>query len=866
MKKSLLGMVLLISIFISQNSYGYNGNYLKQEWIITPDTQYVWKDITNWFFQWIPIENQLSGWYGDDDKYIIHQSPSPNNKLYFKSKTKSWEIVISWSSYTDVVWYWDNYNLILLSKNWYKNYWNLYYSIFLNDEFSTPIQVPRDITFFYDKEFLDINVYDLQSFNVSSYPINYWNGIKSWYWSKYYYWYIKDWKQKVSYWQSYQWWYWPIVVRESDNVPLYPKTVSGTTTFQQDLFGDWFSISWSPPSIWWYKKLWNTDRYIYYNSNLTVKMVIDQSSPNSVLNVSNFIYHSWLDIYYSVASWDYIYFKYNNHWFKKNYIQNEESELTYIQWKIKKDWILYSPLTSWINLPWFCSSWGGSNPVYSKVISNTDTKYSFLRLVWGSSTSVSWFENWISVWVINPWTPMKSDWISYYYFNQGWCNDYWYFDFDYSKFTSYNVSNFDSIPTIYWIYANSSPIVSPNGDVLNWDWTYILDQSNKNLQYSPFWTLNYLETFDLSLSFHSYIVPNSPYYNSSYLDWYKKKGIDISSVYWTWSNGKNYIDWNSPINLSKTDVQNWFLKGYYISARYPFTSYSWKDTESEFSNIYWRWNLQNTWFMSNTLWNNVWIKWYSIKNPSGEVLWYLEYPCWNLICKDIYCSNMWGTIPENMIWKECNPQTEEWLQHDQCQKCNNDWTIWYIESCTPTNTTSSCWNDIKEEWEQCDWVQTAFWYTCDNSCIKHLISNNQNENTTNTGGINTTELCNWNCSNSGVVFSWSVNERVIEIVSSCEIWNICWNICIENYCQPLTWNKTEITIPNNIQLPSTINISSNWISTITSIKNKKLIEIEYYVDWREIENVWEKIWILKMFYNESWLNGLWDYFGFNILK
>lgn len=648
----------------------------------------------------------------------------------------------------------------------------------------------------------------------------------------------------------------------------------------------------------------NLDTIFNWNFSDITKVSNIQIEPSIITHLNNSIFfvekNTYVPVLFNWTSLNYIYDKY---WIK---IQDMEQPSTRKKERMENGDNLYY-LTDYefytINKNTFV--WDKMDRINGTTIYSKYREW-FLAYVSSTSNTVSMFNKvWttISILYIQPISNNKN-----FSFITSNSNQYLFF-------------------TTYDWYANILPsftipfmkisMNTPNGDILNGDSTYILDQSNKNLKNSIYWPLTFGTSENFKLSMNEYlwwiVLPNE------YKSWYQEKWITQDVV----SNTNQYvgIDYLNPISLDKTQVANWFLKGYNVSARFPFNSYSWKDNSSQFNDIYWRWNLQNTWFMSNSLWTSEWIKVWKIVDKYGTWSWetvgYLEYPCWNLICKDVYCSSIWlslwnDNVPNWEKGKECNYSTQNWIQHDQCQYCKSDNTIWYLEDCSPTNITPSCWNDIKEQWEECDGVQTALWYNCNNSCVKTInIPESLSitcswilpQNSTLNGSewvwtysySTTPQLCSFSCNSW---YSWDWNsclsenwDNVIEsnpdittdiqknLSGTGEIYTYSWttngdsiiiqwgtwNVCINGRCQSFSNDGIIIPLPNQ---QNDISIIWNNETIIDFVRIWNVVEIEYYTDWRVIEDREGKIWILKMFYNwNKWIfNLILEKFWFNILK
>ena len=176
--------------------------------------------------------------------------------------------------------------------------------------------------------------------------------------------------------------------------------------------------------------------------------------------------------------------------------------------------------------------------------------------------------------------------------------------------------------------------------------------------------------------------------NYTYMQsWYEAKWLTTDVI-------NNNVDWWHWITFSKTDVAGWMLDWYKLSAHYQFKSYV--ETDNTDSSVFWRTDLSNTSFQTDTTWA-IWLPVFPIKNWSGTTIAYLEFPCWNLICKDQFCSE----VKKLVTWFQppvINPTV----------------------SSDPGNWKGWCWDWIKntkdEECDINDWVEHNKWQSCNAQC------------------------------------------------------------------------------------------------------------------------------------------------------
>ena len=276
----------------------------------------------------------------------------------------------------------------------------------------------------------------------------------------------------------------------------------------------------------------------------------------------------------------------------------------------------------------------------------------------------------------------------------------------------------------------------------NWNYThYILNRLT-----ATEWNMQQVNNSAGSTSFSDYTHVKSNFLNNySYMQsWYEAKWLTTDVI-------NNNVDWNNWVTFSKTDVAWGMLDWYKLSAHYPFMSY--KETDNNDNSIFWRTDLNNTSFQTDTTWTNVWVPAYPIRNGSGNIVAYLEFPCWNLICKDQFCSDIQkitnltplNPIPETHIWVDVlnptapycwdtikNTMNEEcdwndWIRHDQGETCNSQCKIETSPGIAPWCPTFS-----------------ALWYICNPTAqLIFPIPSTPNPPGWNTNSTNTGSIINW---------------------------------------------------------------------------------------------------------------------------
>ncbi len=235
------------------------------------------------------------------------------------------------------------------------------------------------------------------------------------------------------------------------------------------------------------------------------------------------------------------------------------------------------------------------------------------------------------------WYDLQVYWDYIYYYNFGDYNIY-RIDKNWSnkkKLTNNNVRRSRSV----WIIENN---IYHYNEVLGWKLyrTSLEDSSNGSYQH---YILNRLTATEGNMknlnntapavAFSNYnAVKNNFLANYQYRkSWYEAKWLTSEVL------SKN-VKWNEWVIFSKSDLAWGMLNDYKLSANYDFMSDDEMDNVD--SSIFWRWNLSNTSFQTDANWNTVWLPAYIIRNQNGNIVWYLEYPCWNLICKDKGCTDI----------------------------------------------------------------------------------------------------------------------------------------------------------------------------------------------------------------------------------
>ena len=314
-------------------------------------------------------------------------------------------------------------------------------------------------------------------------------------------------------------------------------------------------------------------------------------------------------------------------------------------------------------------------------------------------------------------------------------------------------------PTIVWTnYVYKKSLLNSDWDS-NWNYNhYILNRmtaTEGNMQQVN--NSAGSTSFSNSNQVKSNFLNNYTYMQS----WYESKGLTLDVI-------NNNVDWWHGVTFSKTDVAWGMLDWYKLSAHYPFMSY--KETDNTDSTIYWRTDLINTWFQTDTTWNNVGLPVFPIKNGSGTTIAYLEFPCWNLICKDQYCSDIKKIVnptPINPIHETVFsdpgnglPYCWDWIKNTMDEEC--DWNDW-IKHDQGETCNSQC-KVVINWWTPWCFFYTPLGYVCNGSNKVPIFPINSTQNPpgwwTGTTVINTGSIINWTPpGNITIPVIWDINTN-----------------------------------------------------------------------------------------------------------
>jgi len=177
------------------------------------------------------------------------------------------------------------------------------------------------------------------------------------------------------------------------------------------------------------------------------------------------------------------------------------------------------------------------------------------------------------------------------------------------------------------------------------------------------------------------IIPKGVYYEPriEYTDWEAVKNQFLNNLYYPWDfytkrnitpdliKGDDpymFVDWKKPLFVTSLEWIKKVLKWYLFAYR-------------KNGDIFWM-DAQNftpaflTWYKSP---NKQSIIIYPIKNKKdNKVIAFVQYPCWNLVCKDTLCTDLkvtpkcWDGVTNYSVWEQCDPsdpKTKKWC-NQQC--------------------------------------------------------------------------------------------------------------------------------------------------------------------------------------------------------
>ena len=374
-------------------------------------------------------------------------------------------------------------------------------------------------------------------------------------------------------------------VNDSGNGVLFSWTNAFTPTFSPDGQYVYFYYNWLTRK--WINEVWNWTsiatistpykRYIAVSNNY---IIYNGSTNSSDLTEGESLYKKWIN-----EVWNWI--KFTN-W--KGY------------WpRFSIDWNYLYHSDGWLYRKWINDSGNWT------LLANSTWTKTFIQGNYIYYTCYSWW------WQV---CRASSDWSSQTIITDIWVAYDWKI-LATSKYVFYN----DSTGKI--IYRISL------ADESNWSYQhYILNRLTATEG-----NMKNLNNISSAVSFSNYnAVKNNFLANYQYRkSWYESKWITAEVL------SKN-VKWNEWVIFSKNDIAWWMLSDYKLSATYDFASDDEMDNVD--SSIFWRWNLSNTSFQTDANWNTVGLPAYIIRNQNWNIVWYLEYPCWNLICKDKGCTDI----------------------------------------------------------------------------------------------------------------------------------------------------------------------------------------------------------------------------------
>lgn len=131
-------------------------------------------------------------------------------------------------------------------------------------------------------------------------------------------------------------------------------------------------------------------------------------------------------------------------------------------------------------------------------------------------------------------------------------------------------------------------------------------------------------------------------------DFYHKRNITPELI--KWENPYMYIDWDRPYFIRSLSGIKKVLKGYLFAYRKDWEIF-WMDAQNFTPSFM-------TWYQTKEKQS---IIIYPIKNKdTKKIVAFVQYPCWNLVCKDTLCTDLkttpkcWDGVVNKSIWEQCD--------------------------------------------------------------------------------------------------------------------------------------------------------------------------------------------------------------------
>lgn len=159
-------------------------------------------------------------------------------------------------------------------------------------------------------------------------------------------------------------------------------------------------------------------------------------------------------------------------------------------------------------------------------------------------------------------------------------------------------------------------------------------------------------------------TPGYEYDNATWVQSQMLKGLDYDNEFYktrhitpdvvNWTDAYKMIEWDKPLKITSLSSIKSKLKGFLFAYRKP-TGIFWMDG-ADFTDAFFSWygSASNQtviiYPIKEKAWKNKW-----------KLLWFMEYPCWNLVCRDSTCSDLipkpvcWDGILNKDAWEMCDP-------------------------------------------------------------------------------------------------------------------------------------------------------------------------------------------------------------------
>jgi len=235
--------------------------------------------------------------------------------------------------------------------------------------------------------------------------------------------------------------------------------------------------------------------------------------------------------------------------------------------------------------------------------------------------------------------------------------------------------------------------------------TFILDYWNDLGKIIPKWTyytprISYKDSKSVANRFLKWL-----YYP---WDFYTKRNITPQLI--KWENKYFEVNWRSPYFIKSLSWIKRVLKGYLFAYRKNWNIF-WMDAQN-FTPAFlsWYWNRNNQSLII-----------YPIRDrKTKKIKAFVEYPCWNLVCKDTLCTDLkvtpicWDGVFNPEIWEQCDyndPKTKK--------------------GCTQTCTYKKLWCSVKNTKEEIFDTQHPYIQTKKDSNVsitKYYLNRNEYKN------------------------------------------------------------------------------------------------------------------------------------------